>query len=48
MQSTYSIDANSVAGVDLLIGADYMPRLDSPAYAIGFREFDLSTVGPEA
>lgn len=48
MQSTYSIDANSVAGVDPLIQSDYMPRNDSPAYGVGFVRFDLSTAGIEA
>jgi len=48
MRTNYSIDEDSVAGVDLLIQSDLMPRNDSPAYGVGFERFSLAEAGVES
>lgn len=43
------MDAGSAVGDPLFVdpaAGDFRLRADSPAFALGFKEFDLSTVGP--
>ena len=48
-QSVMGFDTRSLTGVDPLLtepaGGDYRPRYDSPAYAVGFRDFNLQDIG---
>jgi hypothetical protein len=48
-QSVLGFDARSLTDADPLladpVGGDYRPCYDSPAYAVGFRDFDLQDIG---